>query len=81
MHPVVLLMRLLAPWPLGALRALGWVLGHVLLALARSRRRIVQVNLALCFPNASSHARAEHCPGRYTTDTEHHDCWCPWSHP
>jgi KDO2-lipid IV(A) lauroyltransferase len=50
MHPVVLLMRLLAPWPLGALRALGWVLGHVLWLFARSRRRIVRVNLALCFP-------------------------------
>lgn len=49
MHPVVVLMRLLAPWPLGALRALGWVLGHVLFALARSRRRIVRVNLTLCF--------------------------------
>ena len=47
MHPVVLLMRFLAPWPLGVLRALGWVLGHVLWALAQSRRRIVQVNLAL----------------------------------
>ncbi len=57
MHPVVLLMRLLAPWPLVALRALGWVLGHVLWAFARSRRRIVRVNLALCFPNASPHER------------------------
>ena len=59
MHPVVLFMRLLAPWPLRALRALGWVLGHVLWALARSRRRIVRVNLALCFPNASPRERGQ----------------------
>ena len=57
MHPVVLLMRFLAPWPLGVLRALGWVLGHVLWALARSRRRIVQVNLALCFPHLTPRQR------------------------
>lgn len=57
MHPVVLLMRLLAPWPLGALRALGWVLGHMLWALARSRRRIVRVNLALCFPQKTPRQR------------------------
>lgn len=57
MHPVVLLMRLLAPWPLGALRAMGWVLGHVLFALARSRRRIVRVNLALCFAHLTPRQR------------------------
>ena len=57
MHPVVWLMRFLAPWPLGVLRALGWVLGHVLWALARSRRRIVQVNLALCFPHLTPRER------------------------
>jgi KDO2-lipid IV(A) lauroyltransferase len=50
-------MRLLAPWPLWALRALGWVLGHVLWALAQSRRRIVQVNLALCFPHKTPRQR------------------------
>lgn len=54
MHPVILLMRLLAPWPLGALRTLGWVLGHVLWVVARSRRRIVRVNLALCFPQKTA---------------------------
>lgn len=57
MQPVVWLMRLLAPWPLGALRALGCILGHVLWALARSRRRIVQVNLALCFPHLTPRQR------------------------
>jgi KDO2-lipid IV(A) lauroyltransferase len=32
-------------------------LGHVLWALARSRRRIVQVNLALCFPHLTPRQR------------------------
>lgn len=53
-HPVVWLMRALAPWPLALLRALGWFLGHVLFALARTRRRIVRVNLSLCFPQLSA---------------------------
>ena len=59
MHPVVLLMRVLALWPLKALRALGWVLGHLLWALAHSRRRIVRVNLALCFPTVSPRERRQ----------------------
>lgn len=49
-HPLILLMRLLAPWPLGWLRALGAGLGRLLFVLARSRRHVVLVNLALCFP-------------------------------
>ena len=57
MHPVVWIMRWLALWPLGALRALGWALGHLLFALARSRRRIVLVNLALCFPHQTPSQR------------------------
>lgn len=57
MHPVVLIMRLLTPWPLAWLRGLGWGLGHVLFALAKSRRRTVQVNLRLCFPQLSDHQR------------------------
>ncbi len=59
MHPVVLLMRVLAFWPLKALRALGWVLGHLLWVLAHSRRRIVRVNLALCFPTVSPRERRQ----------------------
>ncbi|PUE51061.1 lipid A biosynthesis acyltransferase [Limnohabitans sp. 2KL-1] len=50
-------MRLLAPWPLAWVRGLGWVLGHVLYALAHSRRHIVQVNLSLCFPDLSESER------------------------
>lgn len=57
MHPLIVFMRLLAPWPLSWVRALGWVLGHVLYVLAHSRRHIVQVNLRLCFPDLSDSER------------------------
>jgi KDO2-lipid IV(A) lauroyltransferase len=57
MHPLIVFLRLLAPWPLAWVRALGWVLGHVLYVLAHSRRRIVQVNLRLCFPDLSEAER------------------------
>lgn len=57
MHPLIVFMRLLAPWPLSWVRALGWVLGHVLYVLAHSRRHIVQVNLRLCFPDLSASER------------------------
>ena len=46
-------MHLLARLPLRAVRMLGWGLGWLLYAAAGSRRRVVQVNLALCFPRAS----------------------------
>ncbi len=49
-HPGVLFMRLIAPLPLGMIRALGAVVGWVLYLLAVPRRRVVMVNLALCFP-------------------------------
>jgi KDO2-lipid IV(A) lauroyltransferase len=52
-----LLMQFLALWPLPILRALGWLLGHVLFALAHSRRHIVRVNLGLCFPQLSAWQR------------------------
>lgn len=44
------LMKFLAPWPLPVVRALGTALGVLLHAVVRSRRRIVQTNLRLCFP-------------------------------
>ena len=37
--------------PLAWLRALGWVLGAVLYVLVGSRRKVVWVNLQLCFPH------------------------------
>lgn len=49
----VLVMHLLAPLPLRVLRLLGWLLGWVLYGLAAARRRVVWVNLGLCFPQLS----------------------------
>jgi hypothetical protein len=42
--------RVLAPLPLPLLRGVGRAAGYLLYALAAKRRRIVAVNLALCFP-------------------------------
>lgn len=53
----VLFMRLLSGLPLAWVRALGWLLGMALYALARSRRRIAQKNLSLCFPGISDDER------------------------
>jgi len=49
----------LAVLPLPWLRGLGWGLGGVLYLLVPSRRRVVQTNLALCFPHwdAAMHRR------------------------
>lgn len=46
----ILVMRLLALLPLAWVRALGRLLGVVLYVLARARRRVVLINLGLCFP-------------------------------
>ncbi|MEY4978319.1 MAG: hypothetical protein RLZZ352_589 [Pseudomonadota bacterium] len=46
-------MRLLAHWPLPWVRALGWLGGQVLHLVAVRRRRIAQINWALCFPQDS----------------------------
>lgn len=45
------LMRLLAHVPLPLVRALGWVFGRTLHAVAGRRRRIARTNWALCFPD------------------------------
>jgi KDO2-lipid IV(A) lauroyltransferase len=50
-------MRLLAHLPLGGIRALGWMLGWILYVLVPPRRHVVQVNLALCFPQWSAAER------------------------
>lgn len=50
-HLGVLFMRAIAPLPLSWVRAMGWVLGSVLYVLVRPRRRVVDVNLRLCFPD------------------------------
>jgi Kdo2-lipid IVA lauroyltransferase/acyltransferase len=54
----IALMQLLAWLPLGVVRALGTLLGWVLYRLAGSRRRVVQVNLQLCFPQITPRERA-----------------------
>ena len=47
-------MRLLAMLPLVVVRAMGKLLGWVLYVLVASRRRVVTINLSLCFPERSS---------------------------
>ncbi|MFM8920756.1 MAG: lysophospholipid acyltransferase family protein, partial [Limnohabitans sp.] len=49
----IALMRFLSHWPLPALRVSGHVLGLLLWVAVPSRRRIVQINLRLCFPHKS----------------------------
>jgi KDO2-lipid IV(A) lauroyltransferase len=46
-------MKLLAHLPLSWVRALGWLLGWVLYLVIVPRRRVVRVNLSLCFPHWS----------------------------
>ena len=55
----VAVMRWLALWPLPWLRALGALLGWLLYALALRRRRVGDINLALCFPQASPNERRQ----------------------
>ncbi len=50
-------MRLLAHLPLAWIRGLGWLLGALLYALVRSRRRVALTNLRLCFPARSEAER------------------------
>lgn len=47
------LMRFLAVLPLSWVRALGWLLGSALFYIIKSRRRVAEVNLTLCFPEHS----------------------------
>ena len=56
-HPGVLFMRLIAPLPLSWVRALGTLVGLVLYVLAVPRRKVVMVNLALCFPDRTLRER------------------------
>lgn len=56
---LIVFMRFLAWWPLPLLRGLGAVLGMLLYALARERRHVANVNLALCFPQWSEAQRRQ----------------------
>ncbi len=55
-------MRLLSRLPLAWVRGLGWLLGWFLYAVAVPRRRVVAVNLALCFPQLPARERAQWVP-------------------
>ena len=46
----IVFMRWLAWLPLSWIRAMGWALGWFLFMVVVQRRRVVQTNLALCFP-------------------------------
>ena len=54
---VLVLMQWAARLPLPWVRALGWVLGWVLYGVLGSRRRVVWINLGLCFPHWSEAQR------------------------
>jgi KDO2-lipid IV(A) lauroyltransferase len=56
-HLGVLFMRLIAPLPLGWVRAFGRALGLVLYVLVWPRRKVVDTNLRLCFPQWSEAQR------------------------
>ncbi|MDE2606157.1 MAG: lipid A biosynthesis acyltransferase [Burkholderiales bacterium] len=53
----ILFMRAIAPLPLAWIRALGAMVGLLLFVAVRSRRRVVDVNLRLCFPQWSAAQR------------------------
>lgn len=57
-------LRLLARWPLSVFRGLGVWMAACLWLCAVRRRRVVERNLALCFPQASARQRA-----RWTWET------------
>lgn len=50
-HVGVRFMRWIAPLPLPWVRAMGWLLGQFLYRVIWPRRKVVRVNLMLCFPN------------------------------
>jgi KDO2-lipid IV(A) lauroyltransferase len=58
-HLGILFMKAIAPLPLPWVRAMGAALGWVLYYLVASRRKVVRVNLRLCFPQWSDARRRE----------------------
>lgn len=52
-------MQMLAFLPLSWIRAAGWAFGWTLYALVPSRRRVVQTNLAICFPGRTDKERTK----------------------
>lgn len=55
----ILFMRWMAVWPLARVRALGRVLGVILYYVVVPRRRVVEANLRVCFPQWSEARRRE----------------------
>jgi Kdo2-lipid IVA lauroyltransferase/acyltransferase len=53
----ILFMRMIAPLPLSWVRALGYVLGMFLYLVVWPRRKVVDTNLRLCFPQWSDAQR------------------------
>ena len=51
----IFFMHLLGSLPLAWVRALGWLMGWVLYSVAVSRRKVVWINLRLCFPAWPDH--------------------------
>lgn len=58
MRIFLVLMQWVARLPLSWVRGLGWSLGQLLFVLLAGRRRVVLVNLALCFPQWSQAQRS-----------------------
>ncbi|MDM0045379.1 lipid A biosynthesis acyltransferase [Variovorax dokdonensis] len=52
-------MKVIAHLPLPVLRGFGAVMGRLLFHIARPRRKVVDANLALCFPEMSARERAD----------------------
>lgn len=53
------MMRTIARLPLPWLRAMGWLMGQVLHAVAVARRRVAQANVRVCFPHLSPREQAQ----------------------
>ncbi|MBS0344409.1 MAG: lipid A biosynthesis acyltransferase, partial [Proteobacteria bacterium] len=56
-HLGIGVMKAIAHLPLPVLRSVGAGLGHILHAVARPRRRVVDANLRVCFPELSDEER------------------------
>lgn len=58
-YPLVGLLWVMHWLPLPALRGIGWLLGRLLYAAGRERRKVALTNLRLCFPEKSEVEREE----------------------
>ena len=54
-NPVTRCMQVLSVLPLGVLRWLGWLSGHVFYRVSARRRNVVLTNLRLCFKELNEH--------------------------